>query len=109
MFHMLMCFDLKPESTIDEFRQSIGEFTTHMKDIGLVESTSPIGRRQRDTIMDTDRERDHEYFLIMSFRDRAQCDLAVNHILPHEEPGETVHVAAYSKVESPIFICWEDL
>ena len=92
-----------------EFRESIAELTTHMQDLELLQSTGPIGRRQSDTIMDTDSERDHEYFFIMSFQNRAQCDRAVEYILPHEEPGESIHNAVYSKVKDPIFICWEDL
>lgn len=109
MFHMLTCFNLKPEISTDEFRQSIADFTAHLKNIELVHSTGPIGRRQSDTIMDTDSERDHEYYFIMSFRDRAQCDRAVEYVLPHEEPGESIHKAVYSKVKDQIFICWEDL
>jgi len=109
MFHMLTCFNLKPEFALDDFRGSLTAFTKHMKDVDLVHSTGPIGHRQSDTIMDTDSERDHEYFFIMSFRDRAQCDKAVGHLLPHEEPGESIHKDVYSKVRDQIFICWEDL
>lgn len=109
MFHMLTCFNLKPGISIDEFRQSLADLTAHLRDIELVHSTGPIGRRQRDTIMDTDSERDHEYYFIVSFRDRAQCDRAVEYILPHKEPAESIHKAVYSSVKDEIFICWEDL
>ena len=109
MFHMLACFNLKPEIALEEFRRSIADLLTHLESLNLIHSIGPIGRRQSDTIMDTDSERDHEYFFITSFRDRAQCDRAVEYILPHEEPGESVHNAVYSKVEEPIFICWEDI
>jgi hypothetical protein len=109
MWHMLSCFNLEPEITIDEFRQSVASFTAHLKELELVHSSGPIGRRQRDTIMDTDSERDHEYFFIMSFQNRAQCDRAVEYILPHEEPGESAHKAVYSNVKEQVFICWEDL
>jgi hypothetical protein len=109
MFHMLTCFNLKPGITIEEFRLAIADFTTHLEDGDLVHSTSPIGRRQRHAIMDTDNERDHEYFFIMSFRDRAHCDRAVEYILPHREPADSIHRAVYSKVADPIFICWEDI
>jgi hypothetical protein len=59
--------------------------------------------------MDTDRERNHEYFFIMSFRDRAQCDRAVDYIYRHAEPAEPIHKAVYLSIVDPIFICWEDL
>lgn len=94
---------------MDDFRRSVMEFTKHMQTSDLVQSTGPVGRRQSDTIMDTDSERNHEYFFIMSFRDRAQCDQAVGYLLPHEEPGESIHKEVYSKVQDQIFICWEDL
>lgn len=109
MFHMLTCFNLVPETTINQFRRALVNFTEHMTGIDLVDSMSPIGRRQRHEVMDTDSERDHEYFFIMSFRDRAQCDRAVEYIYRHEEPAESIHKAVYSSVADPIFICWEDL
>ena len=109
MFHMLTCFNLNPEISIDQFCQSLADFSAHLKEIDLVHSTGPVGRRQSDTIMDTDTERDHEYYVIVSFRDRAQCDRAVEYVLPHKEPVESIHKAVYSTVKDPIFICWEDL
>ena len=109
MFHMLTCFNLNPEISIDQFRQSLADFSAHLKEIDLVHSTGPVGRRQSDTIMDTDTERDHEYYVIVSFRDRAQCDRAVEYVLPHKEPVESIHKRVYSTVKDPIFICWEDL
>ena len=109
MFHMLTCFNLKPEVSMEEFRQSLIKFTAHLSEIELVDSTGPIGRRQRHPIMDTDSERDHEYYFIMSFRDRAQCDRSVAYILRHKEPAESIHSAVYSSVKDPIFICGEDL
>ena len=109
MFHMLSCFDLKPNVTIAEFQQSIARFTSHMQELGTVESISSIGRRQRHPIMDTDSDRDHEYFFILSFRDREQCDQAIDQIMPHEDPVETMHEAISSKIADPVFICWEDI
>ena len=109
MFHMLTCFNLRPDISIGEFQQSLAEFTAHQLELELIHSTGPVGRRQRDTIMDTDAERDHEYFFIMSFRDRAQCDRAIEYVLRREKPGETIHGAVFSKVKDQIFIAWEDL
>ena len=109
MFHMLSCFNLKHGVTIDDFRDAIANYTEHLKGLDLVHSTGPIGRRQTDTIMDTDSERDLEYYFIMSFSDRAQCDRSVKYIFPHEEPADSIHKAVYSKVEDPVFICWEDI
>lgn len=109
MFHMLTCFDLKPGIDIGMFRTAYMAFVDHMRGAGLVEGTGQIGRRQSDTRMDTDRERDHQYFVIMSFRDRAQVDAARAKLVPHEEPEESAHRAVYSKVRNQIFICWEDI
>jgi hypothetical protein len=109
MFHMLTCFNLKPDIDIGDFRTAYTEFVDHMRGMDLVDHTGPFGQRQSTTIMDTDGERDHQYFVTMSFRDRAQSDAAVAHIQRHDEPTELFHKAAYSKVENPIFICWQDM
>ncbi len=109
MFHMLTCFDLKPDVEIGVFRAAYSDFVEYMQSIDLVERTGPIGQRRSDTKMDTDGERDHEYFVIMSFRDRAQIDAAYARLLPHEEPAETAHKAVFSRVRNQIFICWQDV
>jgi hypothetical protein len=109
MFHMLTCFNLQPDETISEFRRAISGFATHMQSLELLQSMSPIGRRQTDTIMDTDAERDHQYFFTMSFRDREQCDLAVAHIYPHAAPTDALHEAVYAGIRDQVFICWEDI
>ena len=108
MFHMLTCFDLRLGIELGAFRKALAVYTAHLRELDLVESNSPIGRRQSDTILDTDGERDHQYFTTMSFRDRAQADAAVEYIKAHTEPGHSIHHAVYSKVQDQIFICWQD-
>lgn len=109
MFHMLSCFDLEPGTTIGEFQESIVRFTALLQQRKAVESVGKIGRRQKHPIMDTDDERDHEYYLIMTFRDREQCDFAVSLITPHTEPEESVHNAVSAGIVNGLFVCWEDL
>lgn len=109
MFHMLTCFHLRPDVKIEAFRTAYSDFVQYMHRMNLVVTTGPIGERQSDTKMDTDRERDHKYFVLMSFRDRAQVDAAHAHLIPHAEPAESTHKAVYSKVQTPIFICWQDI
>jgi hypothetical protein len=109
MFHMLSYFDLKKGVTIDEFRTSNNQFGAHMLELGLIDSIGPIGRRQRHPIMDTDNERNQEYFFLMSFANREQCDQAVNCIQAHAEPSETIHDGISSKIENYVFICWADI
>jgi len=48
MFHLLSCFNLKAGSA-------------------SINSTAPGGRRQMNTITDTDDERDHQCFVTLSF------------------------------------------
>ena len=109
MFHMLSCFDLQTGVDIDVFQQEYANFVAQMKTLDLVESSQPIGARQSDTPMDTDDARDHDYFVIMSFRDRAQVDNAYDYIKKHIEPGDAAHDSVYKRVANPIFICWQDL
>ena len=109
MFHMLSCFDLQEGENIHEFQTAYTYFVGEMQALGLVESTQPIGVRQNDTPMDTDAERQHAYFVTMSFRDREQVDKAYAYIKKHIEPGDASHDSVYTKVANPIFICWQDL
>lgn len=109
MFHMLSCFNLKPGENAETFRSAYDDFVDCMKGLGLVADSGPVGRRQPDTPMDTDDERDHQYFAIMSFRDRAQVDAAYAYIMKHVEPGESSHNGVYDRVKNPVFICWQDL
>ncbi|MBT4890643.1 MAG: hypothetical protein HON65_13930 [Rhodospirillales bacterium] len=109
MFHMLTCFNLKPGEDIEAFRNAYTDFVDCMINMDMVESTGPIGQRQSDTPMDTDEERNHQYFVTMSFRDRTQVDIAYAHIMKHVEPGESTHNTMYLKTRDPIFICWQDL
>lgn len=108
MFHMLCCFDLKPGFQLAAFQKAFADFTLHLKELGFVESSSPVGKRQSDTILDTDTERDHQYFSIMSFRDRVQADAAVDYIAADGMSADTTHHITYSMVDDPVFICWQD-
>lgn len=109
MFHMLTCFDLKPVVTMREFEDALDSYLEHMRALDLVLGRDPIGERQSDTIMDTDDERAQRYFFLMHFRDRAQCDLAVEHMYRHDPDTDRIHDAVYAKAENMIFICWQDL
>ncbi len=108
MFHMLCCFHLKPEFQLAEFNKAFADFTQHLQGLDLVEASSPVGIRQSDTILDTDSERDHEYFSIMSFRDRRQADAAVAYIGKNGMSADSTHHIAYAMVADPVFICWQD-
>ena len=109
MFHMLSCFNLNSDEEIGTFQSAYLAFVDEMKRIDLVESTGPIGSRQSDTPMDTDDEREHEYFMVMTFRDREQADAAYAHILKHTGPSDAAHDKVYTRVLNPVFICWQDL
>ena len=109
MFHMMSCFNLRPGVSIQAFSETMAVLFEQLRGQDLVESMGPIGRRQDDTPMDTDQERDHQYFFILSFRDREQCDRSYDHILARLEPEKSRHQDMLSKVEDPVFICFEDI
>ena len=108
MIHMLSCFDLKPGVELAEYQEALDAFVAHMQGLDLVESNSPVGRRQRDTILDTDSERDHEFFMTTHFRDWAQANAAIDYIKAHAEPGHSIHLNVHTKAQNQIFVCWED-
>ena len=109
MFQMLSCFDLKEGVTIEAFKDSLNQFTELMQEMDLVDSIGMLCQRQKHPIMDTDTERDQQYYFMMNFRNRAQCDLAVEQIKLKKEPGETFHNSIISKISNEVFICWEEV
>ncbi len=109
MFHMLTCFDLKPDAGIGEFQVAYSDLVAHLQGIDMVVDTGPVGRRQSDTPMDTDGERAQEFFVIMSFRDRAQVDATYAQFKLHEEPTNSIHRKVQAMMQNPIFICWQDI
>jgi len=87
---------LKAGITIEQFQKSNDLFVEHMQAKELVHSVGTIGRRNRHPIMDTDSNRDQEYFYIMTFLDEDQCNRAVD-------------LSIINKIENQTFICWEDI
>jgi hypothetical protein len=108
MFHMHTTFFLSADTSVDEFRASLGVFSALMQNLGLLEHTGPVAERCKHPIMDTDEGRDHRYFFSMTFRDRKQCDAAVKHIKTMQEESHAIHKAVYANVVDPVFSCWMD-
>ncbi|MEM7195110.1 MAG: hypothetical protein AAF402_09180 [Pseudomonadota bacterium] len=108
MFHMLSSFNIKAGIPIDDVVIAMQEFTDHLLNLDLITSADPIGRRDRDTILDTDDAREHEYFHIMHFRNKAQSESAVQFILSRQQPEASIHIGVYSKLEDMVFTCWQD-
>ena len=103
------CFNLGPDETIEAFGRSLDRLTASLVERDLLLSTGPVGRRVRHEIMDTDDERDHEYFFLMNFRDREQCDRAVAYLQSAQTSVDEIHRSVYARVRDPVFICWQDL
>ena len=108
MIHMLSSFDLKPGEDFAIFQSDYTDFVADLRAAGIIEGAGPLGARVSDTPMDTDDERDHSYYSVLSFRDRAQLDAAYAHIEAHRRPGTDTHLKMYRRVTNSIFLCWED-
>jgi hypothetical protein len=106
MFHMLSCFNLEPGTRLQGFVEDVRRLDAQLRGIGMIESMGPVGRRQRHEVLDTDTDRNQEFFFITSFRDRAQGDRAVAYMFEADDP---LHRAVYSQVRDAVFLCWEDL
>jgi hypothetical protein len=108
MFHMHTSFDLAAEVNIDDYRITLNQFSSLMKENGLIVATGPVLERCHHPIMDTDEHRGHQYFFVISFTDREQCDAAVRHIQASKADSDSVHRAIYRDIIQPIFSCWVD-
>lgn len=108
MFHMHTSFDLAGDACISQFRHALDDFSSLMLSKDLLVKTGPVLDRCKHPVMDTDVQRAHEYFFVMSFRDREQCDAAVEHIKKVAKDSDPVHRAVYANIVDPVFSCWLD-
>ena len=108
MLHLHTSFDLSPDVSLVDYQAVLDRFTADMLARGLIVGTGPIMTRCHHPVMDTDEERGHQYFFVMSFTDREQCDAAVAHIKAGDPDSGPVHRAVYKDIICPIFTCWSD-
>ena len=108
MFHLHTSFDLAADVAINDYRATLNAFATLMQKKGLIVETGPVMERCLHPIMDTDEERGHQYFFVISFTDREQCDAAVRDIQAAHPESDPVHRAIYQDIIRPIFSCWAD-
>ena len=107
MFHMLSCFNLKPELTIKEFQCSLTLYKNHLIENNLLQKIGNIGKRNRHPVMDTD-ESNLEYFFIMTFKDLSQVEKSVEYVYSNSEAVASLHQDVFQKLDKYNFICWED-
>ena len=107
---MLSKFDLKPGIVFDEFEQDYLRFIDTIRDLNIIKSADPIGRRLKDTPMDTASDNEPEFYSIMSFKDRKQLDAAYAYLLNPAVPNKdkTTHHKIHKAVINSVFICWQD-
>ena len=105
---MLSSFDLKPGQDFATFQSDYAAFVEDLTAAGIIAAAGPLGARVADTPMDTDDERDHSYFSVLSFHDRAQLDAAYAYIEARQRPSTHSHLRMYRRITNSIFLCWED-
>ncbi|MCV2867613.1 hypothetical protein OEW28_03105 [Defluviimonas sp. WL0002] len=108
-YHMHTIFNLKPGVAADAFQSALADFATHLCGNDLLLEVGTLGRRHRNPSLDTDKERDHEFFVTMTFSSRSQADNAVERIRACSEPLLALHRAVYGKVRDQVFTCFEDI
>lgn len=107
MFQMLTCFNLKEGVDLAELEAGLEAFAEEMIALDLCTGCGPVGHRRAESGLDTDAERDHGYFFLMDFRDRAQSEAAYAHIKRLGLMGVESHLDVIRKTRDTIFICWE--
>lgn len=109
MIHMLSSFDLGSGEDWDCFAVDYARFVRDLKEADVIAEAGPLGRRVDDTPMDTDDDRRHRHFSIISFRNRDQLDAAYAHIEARLHPGTSTHLQMYRRLANTVFLCWEDI
>lgn len=108
MIHMLSSFDLKPGQDVATLQADYAAFVADLKAADIIVAAGPLGTRVSDTPMDTDEDRDHTLFSILTFRDRAQLDAAYAYIEARQRPSADSHLSMYRRITNSVFLCWED-
>jgi hypothetical protein len=108
MLYLHSSFNLAEGIRLEDYTAALQAFTVAMKSRNLLVDTGPILKRCQHPVMDTDDQRDHQFFFVMSFASRAQCDAAVQHILSADPDSDAAHRAIYQDIINPIFSCWEN-
>ncbi len=106
--HLLSAFDLRSGQHEESFVEAYRVFVQELYDADLIIDARPMGRRVSDTPMDTDEERAHQFFTILTFRDRAHMDAAYAHIEARMRAVTGEHAAMYACTANQIFTCWQD-
>lgn len=99
-------FRLAEGVALPAFQHQLRIMSQSMQELKLVEETGPIHSRYRHPVMDTDNSA-HEYFFTMTFRDRSQCEQAVEYMYKEAGPGISSHITLQKLVADPVFSCWE--
>lgn len=106
--HMLSAFNLRRGHDVDEFAEVYASFVEELYEADLIIDAQPMGRRVSDTPMDTDEDRTHQFFTILTFRNRAHLDKAYAHIEDRMRTVTSEHLDMYSRTSDAIFTCWQD-
>ena len=106
--HLLSAFDLRPDQDEASFIEAYRVFVQELYDARLITDARPMGRRVSDTPMDTDKDRSHQFFTILTFRERAHMDAAYAHIEARMRAVTGEHAAMYARTTNQIFTCWQD-
>ncbi len=109
MFVMLSSFNLREGETPESCREAIQNFAAHMQQQQMLVSVGPLGKRVANTPMDTDDNRQLNYYFLSYFENRAQSDRAYELIEQGVEPTVSIHRAMISKVRDAVFTCWNEL
>ena len=92
--------------TLEDFERMLRGMSAELEALDLVVETGPIYQRFRHPVMDTD-ETDDEWFFTMTFRDRDQCEKAVQYMYREKGKGIEEHNRLQAMVCDAEFSCWE--
>lgn len=110
MIHMLSRFDLKSGASFETVREYYEIFFKGMRDMGFAETTGEIGVRLDDTPMSTEVDTAQRYYVVMTFRDRAQLDGSYAYFTGGHLTQEQLaaHNGIRRWITNEVFTCWDD-
>ena len=107
MFHVQSSITLRPGETLGTFESRLRALEQYLQSKGLLVAITPIARRFRHPVMDTDAA-DFDFTFTLLFENGNQVDQSVK-CLRAEDPSMTqLHRAVWDAVASYRFACWQD-
>ncbi|MEL6236506.1 MAG: hypothetical protein AAFR46_19085 [Pseudomonadota bacterium] len=107
-YHMFFGFCLRERVAAGEVAEALQRLGARLIACDLMLAITPMARRDRHPVLDTEPENPRAFFATMVFRDRAQADAAVAHFEARDPVTAPLHAAVIRRITEASFLCYQE-